>query len=303
MLPLVIPWILTLLFVLALVLVLKKKWIYSLFVFLLMFILNNWSECLPLHLWNSKSTINGRCLRIISFNIDGSSGDLLEKGNEVLTIIRHHSPDIVFLAEFNEQYPHSLDSLLRCEFPYSTFQDRLLFQYFYGNIPFFNNRRLKSKEGEKVGVYACSVVLNCDTIDIYGCHWASNNYNAKHEREGIENFNLLNYISNIHSASAIRKKEAEAIVREMSKSSHSAIVMGDMNDVGGSPALKILASEGLKDAWWEGGVGYGATIFKPLPYRIDHILFSKGLSLGTISVLDSNGISDHNALFAEFYVE
>ena len=301
MLALTIPWIIVLLILVAIVCLIKKKWAVTLLLGVVALTLNTWSECIPYSL--SKLSGASNCVKIISFNIDGSTGDTLIKAQNVRNFLYPYSADIVFVAEFNEQYPHSLDSLLHIEYAYSTFPDSLFFQYFYGRFPFINSRRLKSDDGEWIGVYACSAIIKGDTLDLYGCHWASNNYNEQHEREEVDNFDGIKNIKNICTASTLRKKEAEAIVREMSKSSHSAIVMGDMNDVGGSPALKILESEGLKDAWWEGGVGYGATIFKPLPYRIDHILFSKGLSLGTISVLDSNGISDHNALFAEFIVE
>ena len=258
---------------------------------------------MPLNLQRRKDLNREKCFKVISFNIDNSTGNTLIKAQDVRNFLHPYSADIVFVAEFNEQYPHSLDCLLHKEYTYLTFPDSLFFQYFFGRYPFINSRRLKSDDGEQIGVYACSTIIKGDTLDLYGCHWASNNYNEQHEREEVDIFDGIKNIKNIYTASTFRKKEAEAIVREMSKSSHSAIVMGDMNDVGGSPALKILVSAGLKDAWWEGGVGYGATIFKPLPYRIDHILFSKGLNLGTISVLDTKGISDHNALFAEFFVK
>ena len=76
--------------------------------------------------------------------------------------------------------------------------------------------------------------------------------------------------------------------------------MGDLNDVGGSPTVKVLEDAGLSDAWWKGGFGYGATIHRPLPYRIDHIMYSDRVKLLHIEVVDSEGLSDHNALYAEF---
>lgn len=55
--------------------------------------------------------------------------------------------------------------------------------------------------------------------------------------------------------------------------------MGDLNDISGSTPLRTLEYSGLKDAWWEGVVGYGATIHNPFPYRIDHIMFTPGLNI------------------------
>ncbi len=73
-----------------------------------------------------------------------------------------------------------------------------------------------------------------------------------------------------------------------------------MNDICGSSAIRVLENIGIKDAWWEGGVGYGATIHHPLPYRIDHILHNEGLVLKGVKVIDTSDISDHNALVAVF---
>ena len=160
------------------------------------------------------------------------------------------------------------------------------------------------KNGIYVGVFACSTVIQGDTIDLYGCHFASNNYNEQLERLSTEDIKgqegLFSYLKNIKASGRRRGVEAETIAYEISKSSHNAIVLGDMNDVCGSYAISVLKTAGLKDAWWEGGFGYGATIHKPLPYRIDHIMHTNGLELQSIRVIDSNGVSDHNALYAEY---
>lgn len=57
----------------------------------------------------------------------------------------------------------------------------------------------------------------------------------------------------------------------------NSVVMGGMNDISGSSCLRTLADVGFEDAWWNGGFGYGATIHKPLPYRIDHIFYNDDL--------------------------
>ena len=145
-------------------------------------------------------------------------------------------------------------------------------------------------------------MIQGDTIDLYGCHFASNNYNERSERQSIEDIHdqvsFFNYIKNIQTSGNRRKIEAETIVHDMSQSSHHAIVLGDMNDVGGSDAIRALEAAGLTDAWQEGGLGYGATIHTPLPYRIDHILYNEGLVLKGVKVIDTSDISDHNALVA-----
>ena len=110
----------------------------------------------------------------------------------------------------------------------------------------------------------------------------------------------MQYFKDVNHAYSKRIKEAGEIAREVSQLEKPVIVLGDMNDVGGSKTIRQIESVGLKDAWWEGGFGYGATIHKPLPYRIDHILYSKQLKLNRVKVISSEGLSDHDAIFAEF---
>ena len=64
----------------------------------------------------------------------------------------------------------------------------------------------------------------------------------------------------------------------------------------------ILRSCGLKDSWWEGGNGYGATFHDGMMrLRIDHVLHSDKLKLQNIKVIDTN-LSDHNPVVAGFCV-
>ena len=303
MFPLFIPWLLILLLLADLFFLLKKKWVIAALLFITAIVLNWWCVCIPFRLC-AVSRSGKEALSLVSFNIDGSAGDPLEKAKVITSFLHKNPSDIAFVAEFNEQFPSSLDSLLNKEYEYTTYPDFLFFQYFFGHQPFFDSRRLRDINGELVGVYACKTIFQGDTIDLYGCHFASNNYGENLERVAIDEIadkeGLFSYVKNVHNASDRRALEANTIVRELSKSHHQAIVMGDMNDVGGSAAIRIMEKAGLKDAWWEGGVGYGATILSPMPYRIDHIMYTSGLRLEMIRVLDSNGISDHNALYAEF---
>ena len=122
---------------------------------------------------------------------------------------------------------------------------------------------------------------------------------------------IMRYLDNYKAASEIRREQAELIVSDLS--SDPSIVMGDMNDVCGSPCMKVFAEAGLRDAWWEGGLGYGATIHSPLPYRIDHVLYGvpsfkgfqvpSGFNLKGIKKVSANGLSDHDALVADFKIK
>ena len=143
-----------------------------------------------------------------------------------------------------------------------------------------------------------------DTIAIRGCHLVSNNYTIESKYITPDSINscstFLQYVNDIEFAYSQRVKEAENLAFDVSKVETPIIVLGDMNDVGGSKTIRQIEALGLKDAWWEGGCGYGATIHKPIPYRIDHILFSSRLKLNNVKVVSSEGLSDHDAVFAKF---
>lgn len=139
-------------------------------------------------------------------------------------------------------------------------------------------------------------------MKVIGVHLLSNNHDTDNKRFDTDSITgvkkLFQYLSNISNMSIRRGYDAKAIVSNLFDG--PTIVMGDFNDVCGSKTLNILENVGFKDAWWEGGLGYGATIHYPFPYRIDHILYSGKLQLTEIMKIDANGLSDHDALVATF---
>lgn len=306
MFALIIPWAVILLLILAFLFLLKKKKTVSFFLVIVAIWINWQGKCIPFRFFYPKDKYEGKVIKVLSYNIDGTTGDVLEKSKALRSFLRQYSPDIVFIAEYDDFHPMVLDSLLKDDFKYSNKTDEKYFQYFYGKVPIIISRRIYDKEGNETGVYACSVVINRDTIDLYGCHLASNNYSPSQDRispDSIQNgTGLITYLHNIISAGERRTIEVESLVHEINISQRQTIVMGDLNDVNYSKPLRLLESSGLKDAWWEGGVGYGATIKYPLPYRIDHIMYTNGLKLKKIRVIKSD-ISDHNALYAELYIK
>ncbi len=300
-----IPGLLLILLLVAVVLLLWKKRIACAVIIIILILLNWWAECIPFRLWAVNAVRGDRIVKVMSFNISGTATDIHSKALGLAQLIFSCDPDIVFIAEISNKNKPVLDSLMKPVYPYTAFTNGYA-HCFYSKRMVSGWRKLENDSVEHLGVYACMLPVDNDSITFYGCHFASNNYNEKQQYITPDSINnhkeFKTYMSDIKRAYRLRAGEASILAREVVMSKLPIIVMGDFNDVGGSAAVKTLENVGLEDAWWKGGFGYGATIFYPLPYRIDHILYSKELKLANIKVVDSEGLSDHDALYAEFEI-
>lgn len=302
MFALVSPWAILFLFCLCLILLLFRRYKTVLILLIAALCINLLSKCFAMHLTAKYSEGS---LKVLAFNTNANDNSLA-KVSSIADVILRQNADVVFLSEDFNSFADSLDVLLKETYSFDSNKtgDKSRGHFFYSKFP-FSLEHLGEIDGHYSLIYRASVNMGRDTVMIYGCHFASNNYNENNDYvhpNSIESMEgLRDYISDIELASAFRQKQAQSLVDDMNPG--KTIVMGDVNDVSGSRPLRILERAGLSDAWWKGGIGYGATIHKPLPYRIDHIMYSDGLRLKGIKKVDANGLSDHDALVAEFEFE
>lgn len=301
MLPLLLPWIVIALPIATFILLFCKKWRVAVLLIVLLVVVNWWSECIPFRLWPLCEKSGSRSIKVLTFNICSTKVDISKKAEKLVKIIVDNSPDIIYVAEINKHNKRLLDTLLINYFPYTY----CCYSHgFYSKYPLPERITLEGDHIKKGRVVKCLVVKGTDTLVFYGCHLASNNYSADSKYitpDSIKSHStLVQYFKNISQAYNKRIRAASVITRDVSKIEKPVIVLGDMNDVGGSKTIRLMESIGLKDVWWEGGFGYGATIHNPLPYRIDHIMYTNQFKLNRVKVVSSEGLSDHDALFAEF---
>ena len=135
-------------------------------------------------------------------------------------------------------------------------------------------------------------------MQVFGLHLASNNYSGSTIEEESQNY--TSSYDKYKDAQERRCIQAHWTKVAALKSEHSVIIMGDMNDFNRSAPLDTFTINGFKDAWWEGGNGYGHTFHAGwMRLRIDHILHSEKLELKSIKVIGTD-LSDHNPLVAGF---
>lgn len=241
--------------------------------------------------------------KVMTWNIDGSSPEILDNISKISKKILKENADVVFIAEDYYECCDSLDALLKSTYPYSTHIVCNDSHYFYSKYPLSKSKWIGMEIDSISSIIQCSMAMNGHKINLFGCHLSSNNYSSNNQSlrpNQISNiFDFGKYIKNVEAASELRKLEAKLIVDSLHME-NPTIILGDMNDVSGSPALRTFENVGFKNTWWQRGCGYGATIHSPISYRIDHILYNNRMRLHSIRKIKANGLSDHDALVAVF---
>lgn len=78
------------------------------------------------------------------------------------------------------------------------------------------------------------------------------------------------FYTGIELGYVVRDLEADIIYKCLQVEKHSTIMMADMNDIGGSYAMRRIKRAGMTDAWWKGGFGYRYTFHKHVfRFRLD----------------------------------
>lgn len=302
--PLFIPWLLAFMVIMSLAFACMRKWIFALSFLVIALVINWRCGIVVAHVFHEKREPSS--FKVMSWNINGSDENIEDNLYSISNKILKENADIVFLAEDYYGICDTLDSLLRRTYPYSTHIVCNESHYFYSKFP-LGDREWVAKDIDSTSVIIeSSVDIGGRRIGLYGCHLSSNNRFDNMKRgirpEKISSMsNLSLYMNNISEASAYRVKEAKVISQRIGNDI-PVIIMGDMNDVTASPALEVLRDAGFTDAWQEKGFGYGATIYNPLPFRIDHIFYNSYLKLVNMDKISADGLSDHDALVADFKI-
>ena len=143
--------------------------------------------------------------------------------------------------------------------------------------------------------------MDKDSLYILGCHLVGNNSEGQIEINDADSLRRVKtFWEHYRNAQEKRKENAHFLKNTIQESALPMIVMGDMNDFNHSAPMDSLKDVGMRNAWWEGGFGYGATYHEGwLRLRIDHIYYNDKLKLKGVKVVETD-LSDHNILVADF---
>ena len=240
-------------------------------------------------------------LKVMTWNVHCSKGaDSLRQrkiAEQILTI----DADLVLLNEYNQDSCSVTDALLREIYPFTeeTLSHNDCGDIIYSKRTLSNTGRLYEKVRTKViQPIKATTAIRGDSALIVGVHLTSNHYDGN--AVGAEFSNDSSFLSRYKDSQEWRCFQAHKTKEAIINLRYPVIIMGDMNDFNCSAPLDTFKGCGLKDAWWEGGNGYGSTYHNGwMRLRIDYIFYSEELRLESIKVIDTN-LSDHNPLVAGF---
>jgi endonuclease/exonuclease/phosphatase (EEP) superfamily protein YafD len=248
-------------------------------------------EVIPVHLFSGSS--NGHSVRVLAYNVHSQADCFGAAAPKMSAMILEEKPDFVYLTEYYEGTDEKLQDALEKHYPYVNRKHR------WGandGDAFYSTWEIDSVQRFKLAahfsaIFRVKIHKGIDTLAVYCCHLSSNNLKLKEGRW-----------ASMEAGRKLRCKEADVIVDALKNERYPAIVMGDMNDFSYVEPIKRIEKAGMRDAWWNGGTGYGSTYNEgKLWLRIDHILYNKQqMKLRNISVVGDYEWSDHRALVADF---
>lgn len=273
-----------------------------------------------------------KVVSIMTYNIAAydSASFPLERQERLMELIKQEKPDIVCFQEMSfetlRMIKPQLDSIYGpCEVLKGDNQMWRL--RFYSHLPLRNfsrhkcegefdtsdladeEKRMIEQSQKQMGVMSAEFEVEPGKwIKLYSGQLRSSAYSTA-RRSMDEDASWISglglYWRNYKVGKRIRDYEAENVRRfvdEARADGMPVIVAGDLNEWCGSDCLNTLMGKDLKDAWSEGGRGFGWTYFGwGLRLRLDHILYSDDLELVDVKVIDSD-LSDHKPLMARFRV-
>jgi len=236
---------------------------------------------------------DGPTLRVMTYNIQSGTHQA-----QILQELLNQRPDLVFIQEFRPEFEPTLrealaDWHLEINGEFVVASRLPLSQFQRIDLP-----RLQEDKW-KLPAYVRAVVRFQETdIVIYNTH-LSTPRNAFEALRGRENTALPLMAMNTHDRLAQGKALAQALAQE----TLPTILGGDFNAPEASLVCQPLTQVGFRNAFSEGGKGYGYTKGHDLRFntsfvRIDHLYVSKQWSVRSCAPGSKEG-SDHRPLVAE----
>lgn len=245
-------------------------------------------------------------IRVMTWNIHASKAIPISKQRAIARLIKEQNVDFLLLNEFNKDHCKQLYQELASVYRYSEEQyaNRECGDIIFSKIALVEIGHIEIPVlGKSVPSISATIQVAGREVFVTGVHLEPNSGDGSAIITGIDSLLKIKKFFGRYRDRQKERKYSMMWVKGWIQARHMpTIVMGDMNDFSCSQPMDSLKVVGMKDAWWEGGFGYGCTFHTGwMCLRIDHILYSNELKLQSIKVIDTD-LSDHNPLVAGFSI-
>ena len=269
--------------------------------------------------------------RVMTYNVKSTIGNeesIMNFKNGLIKEIDKQNPDVLCLQEMSiiifQKIQNSLDSIFGYTDSLEIKKERYRYSI-YSKKPIRNFKNYKcTLEIDTLGLDSLSMrsvkkdqqVMPVNSVEIeleagkwitmYNCHLRSSAYSVARQsmdKGATWTDGVHLYYHNYKQGERIRNYEADnfrLLLDSIEANNIPVIIAGDFNDWSGSYSLETIRNGYLKDAWWDGGFGFGFTYDDwHLKLRLDHILYSPHFKLHFVNI-EQTKFSDHYPLIADF---
>lgn len=252
-------------------------------------------------------------LKVLTWNIHCPHGADEQRQAKIANLVIKEDADFVLLNEFMMDSCMVLFDMLKEHYKYYELEyaNMVCGDIFFSKLPLNDSGHTAIPvQGKSVHSINATLAIGSDSVYVVGVHLASNNSDGDIVVNAVDS---LKKVGSFYDRYKLRQEDRNYSMMWIKRwlrdhEGMSAIVMGDMNDFDGAAPLDSLKDMGMKDAWWEGGMGYGCTYHEGwMRLRIDHVMYGSLKSNKNLEVVDARVIdtelSDHNPLVVRFVLK
>lgn len=219
MVALFYPFLVIILLIVAAFTIYKRRYLISVASVILCLVVNYYAKVFAVSF--SNSTISDG-LKVLTFNINGSGVTDDNDIESLFNLIVSQDADILFLAEDFEPVGEKFNALLINRYQYSTYNQNTAWKghYFYSKYPLGRVEHINIELTRFSYCFHCNMAYEQDSISLFGCHLASNNYRVTEPSIRPEHINGVStfrqYLKNIEMATEQRCEEVKSIMNHPS---------------------------------------------------------------------------------------
>lgn len=278
-------------------------------------ILLGWNYLSVMYATNSsKISASDNKITVCSFNIES----LYTYRNNAKSQNQYEYEDETSFAPYRSFFDQASANIICLQeyFPKNSYFNK----YFQKNTPFSIKGSLSiySKypiinQGEAIaggkktnGAIFADLKIDTTIVRVYNVHLQSTGIAPEAQKIADENkikventkSSIRKIVSGLKSASQLRAKQVDEVVKHIQGCPYPVIICGDFNDTPYSYSYQQVRGN-LKDSFLERGNGFGVTYNGPIPtLRIDYILGSPSLNFLSHKIINSK-VSDHYPIISE----